>query len=106
MARAWANQPTRAFTLKGLADAAYPSNANKLPVNKGFYYSNRANYILAAMIAPQRRWRVLDQRDVGIIVRRSSDLDQSQVAGLFHADILEGPLERGPGCRASGVEKL
>ena len=50
MARAWANQATRAFTLKGLADAAYPSNANKLPVNKGFYYSN-TNYILAAMIA-------------------------------------------------------
>ena len=50
MARAWANEPTRAFTLKELADAAYPSNANKLPVNKGFYYSN-TNYILAAMIA-------------------------------------------------------
>jgi D-alanyl-D-alanine carboxypeptidase len=50
MARAWANEPTRAFTLKELADAAYPSNANKLPVNKGYYYSN-TNYILAAMIA-------------------------------------------------------
>src|SRR4029077_9479170 len=33
-----------------------------------------------------------DQRDVEIIVRRPSDLDQSHVAGrLFHADILEGP---------------
>ena len=50
MSRAWANEPTRAFTLKELADAVYPSNANKLPVNKGYYYSN-TNYILAAMIA-------------------------------------------------------
>jgi len=50
MSRAWANEPTRAFTLKELADAAYPSNANQLPVNKGYYYSN-TNYILAAMIA-------------------------------------------------------
>ena len=50
MARAWANEPTRAFTLKELADAAYASDANKLPMNKGYYYSN-TNYILAAMIA-------------------------------------------------------
>ena len=50
MSRAWANEPTRAFTLKELADAVYPSNVNKLPVNKGYYYSN-TNYILAAMIA-------------------------------------------------------
>ena len=33
-------------------------------------------------------------------MRRPSDLDQSQVAGLFHADILEGPLDADPGCRA------
>ena len=50
MSRAWANEPTRAFTLEELADAAYPSSANQLPVNKGYYYSN-TNYILAAMIA-------------------------------------------------------
>src|SRR6478736_6953622 len=50
MSRAWTNEPTRAFTLKELADAVYPSDANKLPVNNGYYYSN-TNYILAAMIA-------------------------------------------------------
>jgi D-alanyl-D-alanine carboxypeptidase len=50
MSRAWANEPARAFTLKELADAVYPSNANQLPVNTGYYYSN-TNYILAAMIA-------------------------------------------------------
>jgi len=55
MSRAWANEPTRAFTLKELADAAYPSNI-KLPVNKGYYYSN-TNYILAAMIAEKAAGR-------------------------------------------------
>ena len=50
MSRAWTNEPTRAFTLKELADTVYPSDANKLPVNNGYYYSN-TNYILAAMIA-------------------------------------------------------
>ncbi len=50
MSRAWANEPMRAFTLKELADAAYPSATNELPVSKGWHYSN-TNYILAAMIA-------------------------------------------------------
>ena len=50
ISRAWANEPTRAFTLKELADAAYPSSTNQLPVSKGYYYSN-TNYVLAAMIA-------------------------------------------------------
>ena len=50
MSRAWANEPMRAFTLKELADAAYPSATNQLPVTKGYHYSN-TNYILAAMIA-------------------------------------------------------
>jgi D-alanyl-D-alanine carboxypeptidase len=49
MSRAWAKEPMRAFTLKELADAAYPSATNQLPVNKGYYYSN-TNYILVAMI--------------------------------------------------------
>ena len=49
MSRAWTKEPMRAFTLKELADAAYPSATNQLPVNKGYYYSN-TNYILAAMI--------------------------------------------------------
>jgi D-alanyl-D-alanine carboxypeptidase len=40
----------RAFTLKELADAVYPSATNQLPVTKGYHYSN-TNYILAAMIA-------------------------------------------------------
>jgi D-alanyl-D-alanine carboxypeptidase len=40
----------RAFSLKELADAAYPSDTNRLPVSKGWFYSN-TNYILAAMIA-------------------------------------------------------
>jgi CubicO group peptidase (beta-lactamase class C family) len=31
MSRAWANEPMRAFTLKELADAAYPSATNHLP---------------------------------------------------------------------------
>src|SRR5262249_51853287 len=50
MSRAWTNEPMRAFTLKELADAAYPSAANQLPVSKGYYYSN-TNYVLAGMIA-------------------------------------------------------
>jgi D-alanyl-D-alanine carboxypeptidase len=50
MSRAWANEPMRAFTLKELADAAYPSATNQLPVSKGYHYSN-TNYVLAAMIA-------------------------------------------------------
>jgi CubicO group peptidase (beta-lactamase class C family) len=49
MSRAWANEPMRAFTLKELADAAYPSATNQLPVTKGYHYSN-TNYILPAMI--------------------------------------------------------
>lgn len=47
---AWANEPKRAFTLKELADAAYPSATNQLPSTKGWFYSN-TNYILAGMIA-------------------------------------------------------
>jgi D-alanyl-D-alanine carboxypeptidase len=50
MSRAWADEPMRAFTLKELADAAYPSPTNQLPVSKGYHYSN-TNFILAAMIA-------------------------------------------------------
>ena len=50
MSRAWANEPMRAFTLKELVDAAYPSATNQLPVTKGYHYCN-TNYILAAMIA-------------------------------------------------------
>jgi D-alanyl-D-alanine carboxypeptidase len=50
MSRAWANEPMRAFTLKELADAAYPSASNHLPMTRGYHYSN-TNYILAAMIA-------------------------------------------------------
>ena len=50
MSRAWANEPMRAFTLKELVDAAYPSATNQLPVSKGYHYSN-TNYVLAGMIA-------------------------------------------------------
>ena len=50
MSQAWANEPIRAFTLKDLADAAYPTATNQLPVSKGYFYSN-TNYILAGMIA-------------------------------------------------------
>jgi D-alanyl-D-alanine carboxypeptidase len=50
MSRAWANEPMRSFTLKELADAAYPSATNQLPVSKGYHYSN-TNYVLAGMIA-------------------------------------------------------
>ncbi|MGH6824978.1 serine hydrolase domain-containing protein [Methyloceanibacter sp.] len=50
MAKSWTEEPMRALTLKELADAAYPSPNNKLPVTKGYHYSN-TNYILAAMIA-------------------------------------------------------
>jgi D-alanyl-D-alanine carboxypeptidase len=50
ISRAWAEEPARAFTLKELVEAAYPSATNKLPVSKGYHYSN-TNYILAAMIA-------------------------------------------------------
>jgi len=50
MSKAWADEPMRAFTLKELADAAYPSATNQLPVSKGYFYSN-TNYVLAGMIA-------------------------------------------------------
>jgi len=50
MSRVWANEPMRALTLEELADAAYPSATNQLPVSKGYHYSN-TNYVLAAMIA-------------------------------------------------------
>src|SRR5262249_6034773 len=50
MSRAWANEPMRAFTLKELVAAAYPSASNQLPVTEGYHYSN-TNYILAAPIA-------------------------------------------------------
>jgi D-alanyl-D-alanine carboxypeptidase len=50
MSLAWEKDPMRAFTLKELADAAYPSAANQLPVSKGYHYSN-TNYVLAGMIA-------------------------------------------------------
>ena len=50
MSRAWEKDPMRAFTFKELVDAAYPSATNKLPVTKGYHYSN-TNYILAAIIA-------------------------------------------------------
>jgi D-alanyl-D-alanine carboxypeptidase len=50
MSRAWADEPMRAFTLKELVDAAYPTPSNQLPVTKGYHYSN-TNFILAAMIA-------------------------------------------------------
>ena len=50
MSRAWADEPMRAFTLKELVGAAYPSATNQLPVTKGYQYSN-TNYILAALIA-------------------------------------------------------
>lgn len=46
----WANEPMRHLTLKDLADAAYPSAANQLPVSEGYHYSN-TNYVLAGMIA-------------------------------------------------------
>ncbi len=50
MSRSWANEPMRPLRFKELVDAAYPSATNKLPVRKGYDYSN-TNYILAAMIA-------------------------------------------------------
>jgi len=50
MSRAWEKDPMRAFTFTELVDAAYPSATNKLPVTKGYHYSN-TNYILAAIIA-------------------------------------------------------
>ena len=50
MSRAFANEPMRVFTLKELADAAYPRATNQLPVSKGYHYSN-TNYVLAGMIA-------------------------------------------------------
>ncbi len=50
MSRVWAQEPMRAFSLKELVDAAYPSATNQLPTNKGYHYTN-TNYVLAAMIA-------------------------------------------------------
>ena len=45
MSRAWEKDPMRAFSLEELADAAYPSATNKLPITKGYHYSN-TNYAL------------------------------------------------------------
>src|SRR6185312_10111067 len=50
MSRVWAKEPMRAFSLKELVDAAYPSATNQLPVSRGYHYSN-TNYVLAAMVA-------------------------------------------------------
>jgi D-alanyl-D-alanine carboxypeptidase len=50
MSRAWASEPMRAFTLKELVDAVYPSPTNQFPVSTGYHYSN-TNYILAALVA-------------------------------------------------------
>ena len=50
MSKAWADEPIRAFTLKELADVAYPSASHQLPVSKGYFYSN-TNYVLAGMTA-------------------------------------------------------
>ena len=50
MSRAWADEPKRDFTFKELVGAVYPNATNKLPVKKGYFYSN-TNYILAGMIA-------------------------------------------------------
>ena len=50
MSRVWAKEPMRTLTLKELADVAYPSATNQLPVSKGYHCSN-TNYVLAAMIA-------------------------------------------------------
>jgi D-alanyl-D-alanine carboxypeptidase len=50
ISEAWAKEPTRAFTLKQLVEAAYPTATNTLPVSAGYHYSN-TNYILAALIA-------------------------------------------------------
>jgi D-alanyl-D-alanine carboxypeptidase len=50
MSRVWAKEPMRALSLKELADAAYPSATNQLPVSEGYHYSN-TNYVLAAMVA-------------------------------------------------------
>jgi D-alanyl-D-alanine carboxypeptidase len=54
MSRVWAKEPMRPLALKELADAAYPSATNRLPVSKGYHYSN-TNYVLAAMIAGANR---------------------------------------------------
>jgi len=50
MSRAWADEPKRDLTFEELVGAAYPSATNKLPVTRGYFYSN-TNYILAGMIA-------------------------------------------------------
>jgi D-alanyl-D-alanine carboxypeptidase len=50
ISKAWANEQMRAFTLKELVNAAYPSATNQLPATKGYHYSN-TNYALAGMIA-------------------------------------------------------
>jgi D-alanyl-D-alanine carboxypeptidase len=50
MSGVWAKEPMRAFSLKELVDAAYPSATNQLPVSRGYHYSN-TNYVLAAMVA-------------------------------------------------------
>jgi D-alanyl-D-alanine carboxypeptidase len=56
ISRVWLNEPTRELTAEELVDAAYPSDANALPTNVGYHYSN-TNYVLASMVAEKATGR-------------------------------------------------
>jgi D-alanyl-D-alanine carboxypeptidase len=48
MSRAWTDEPKRDFTFQELVGAAYPSATNKLPVTKGYFYSNTNQELVGA----------------------------------------------------------
>jgi D-alanyl-D-alanine carboxypeptidase len=56
LSRVWVSEPSRELTAAELVQVAYPTGANDLPRNSGYFYSN-TNYILASMIAAKAAGR-------------------------------------------------
>jgi len=92
ISQVWAKQPMRALTLKELADAAYPSATNQLPVSKGYYYSN-TNYVLAGMIAEKASGKsfrdlvhelVIEPRGLNSTFYEASTYPESVIRRLSH----------------------
>lgn len=93
LSQVWAKEPMRALTLKELADAAYPSATNKLPVNKGYYYSN-TNYALAGMIAEKASGKSF--RDlVHELVIKAHGLDATFYEASTYPESVIGRLSHG-----------
>jgi len=110
ISRAWANEPMRAFTLKELVDAAYPSPTNQLPVTKGYHYSN-TNYALAGMIAEKATGKsfrdlvdemVIEPHGLNSTFYEASTYPESVVKRLSHGYFEnEGCADYQPECKES-----